>query len=39
MPLREAHNLSGRVKAEIYGAVPQVSSVLIHMEPFEEHTG
>ena len=35
MSLRDAHNLSGRVKAAIRAAVPEVSGVLIHMEPFE----
>jgi cation diffusion facilitator family transporter len=33
MPLREAHVLSGRVKAAIREAVPQVAGVLVHMEP------
>jgi cation diffusion facilitator family transporter len=35
MTLREAHNLSGRVKSEIRAAVPEVAGVLIHMEPHE----
>lgn len=35
MSLREAHNLSGRVKTAIRVAVPEVSGVLIHMEPHE----
>jgi cation diffusion facilitator family transporter len=35
MTLREAHNLSGRVKSAIRSAVPEVSGVLIHMEPHE----
>ena len=35
MTLREAHNLSGRVKSEIRTAVPEVAGVLIHMEPHE----
>ena len=35
MPLREAHVLSGKVKGAIRQAVPQVDSVLVHMEPFE----
>jgi cation diffusion facilitator family transporter len=35
MPLREAHNLSGRVKSAIRAAVPEVDGVLIHMEPHE----
>jgi cation diffusion facilitator family transporter len=36
LSLREAHALSGAVKASIRAAVPKVSGVLIHMEPFEE---
>ena len=36
LPLREAHNLSGRVKSAIRTAVPEVRSVLIHIEPYEE---
>jgi cation diffusion facilitator family transporter len=36
MPLRDAHELSGRVKSAIRAAVPQAASVLIHIEPFEE---
>lgn len=39
MPLRDAHSLSGRVKSEIRAAVPQVASVLIHIEPFERAVG
>ena len=35
MPLREAHVLSGKVKGAIRAAVPGVSGVLIHMEPYE----
>ena len=35
MPLDEAHNLSGRVEEAIQKGVPQVQSVLVHMEPFE----
>jgi cation diffusion facilitator family transporter len=35
MPLREAHVLSGKVKGAIRAAVPQIDSVLVHMEPFE----
>jgi cation diffusion facilitator family transporter len=37
MALKDAHVLSGKVKGAIRAAVPQVQSVLIHMEPFEEH--
>jgi cation diffusion facilitator family transporter len=35
LPLHEAHVLSGKVKSAIRAAVPQVQSVLVHMEPFE----
>jgi cation diffusion facilitator family transporter len=35
LPLYDAHNLSGKVKAAIRAAVPRVAGVLIHMEPFE----
>lgn len=35
MPLRDAHVLGGMVKSAIRSAVPQVQSVLVHMEPFE----
>jgi cation diffusion facilitator family transporter len=35
MSLRDAHTLSGRVKSAIRSAVPEVSGVLIHMEPHE----
>ena len=35
MPLHDAHILSGRVKTAIRLAVPEVLSVLIHMEPHE----
>jgi cation diffusion facilitator family transporter len=35
MPLRDAHVLSGKVKSAIRTAVPQVDSVLVHMEPYE----
>lgn len=34
MPLHEAHVLSGKVKSAIRAAVPQVQSVLVHMEPY-----
>ena len=36
MSLRDAHVLSGRVKAAIRRAVPAVLGALIHMEPYEE---
>jgi cation diffusion facilitator family transporter len=35
MSLADAHALGGRVKATIQEALPQVTRVLIHMEPFE----
>ena len=38
MPLSEAHALGGQVKRAIQSAVPQVDSVLVHMEPFEPST-
>ncbi|MFO0897421.1 MAG: cation diffusion facilitator family transporter [Pirellulales bacterium] len=34
LSLREAHNLSGRVKASIRASVPAVFDTSIHMEPF-----
>ena len=37
MSLRDAHVLSGAVKAAIRHAVPQVQYVLVHMEPFEQN--
>ena len=36
LPLHAAHVVSGKVKSAIRAAVPQVSSVLVHMEPFGE---
>lgn len=35
LSLRDAHTLGGMVKGAIKTAVPQVESVLVHMEPFE----
>jgi cation diffusion facilitator family transporter len=35
LSLRDAHVLGGMVKGAIRGAVPQVASVLVHMEPCE----
>ena len=35
MSLHDAHELSGRVKGAIRGAVPPVQGVLVHMEPFD----
>ena len=34
MKLDAAHALGGRVKSEIRAAIPRVSSVLVHMEPY-----
>ncbi|HEY0350635.1 MAG TPA: cation transporter dimerization domain-containing protein, partial [Gemmatimonadales bacterium] len=39
LSLDEAHKLSGRVKAAIQKTIPQVQSVLIHMEPFQGSAG
>jgi cation diffusion facilitator family transporter len=36
MPLHEAHVLGGKVKGAIRSAMPQVASVLVHMEPILE---
>jgi cation diffusion facilitator family transporter len=36
MSLHDAHELSGAVKAAIRRSVPNVSGVLVHMEPFKE---
>ncbi|HET7550764.1 MAG TPA: cation diffusion facilitator family transporter [Gemmatimonadaceae bacterium] len=36
LSLHDAHILAGKVKSAIRAAVPQVESVLVHMEPFEE---
>lgn len=36
LTLHEAHVLSGIVKSAIRAALPEVQSVLVHMEPFEE---
>ncbi len=35
MTLRDAHNLSGAVKAAIKSHVPRVLGVLVHMEPYQ----
>lgn len=35
LPLREAHNLGGRVRSRIVEGMPSVVDVLVHMEPFE----
>jgi cation diffusion facilitator family transporter len=37
LSLQEAHILSGKVKSAIRSAVPRVDTVLVHMEPFEQH--
>jgi divalent metal cation (Fe/Co/Zn/Cd) transporter len=34
LSLSAAHTLGGKVKSEICAALPQVQSVLIHMEPY-----
>ncbi|MBP2646884.1 MAG: cobalt-zinc-cadmium resistance protein [Gemmatimonadetes bacterium] len=39
LSLHEAHILSGMVKGAIRREVPEVSGVLIHMEPFEDGKG
>jgi divalent metal cation (Fe/Co/Zn/Cd) transporter len=39
MILRDAHILSGKVKGAIRTALPKVSDVLVHMEPYEEEGG
>jgi cation diffusion facilitator family transporter len=39
MPLDAAHVLSGKVKGAIQKEIPQVQSVLVHMEPYESSTG
>ena len=36
LSLRDAHILGGKVKGAIKSAVPQVQSVMVHMEPFGE---
>jgi divalent metal cation (Fe/Co/Zn/Cd) transporter len=36
MTLHDAHILSGMVKSAIRSAIPEVSSVLVHMEPYEK---
>ena len=38
-PLDEAHRLGGRVKGAIREALPEVQSVLVHMEPYEGERG
>ncbi len=35
MILREAHILGGKVKGAIRAALPKVTDVLVHMEPYE----
>ncbi|MGW8266620.1 MAG: cation diffusion facilitator family transporter [Longimicrobiales bacterium] len=35
LPLREAHDLGGRVRSRIVEGMPSVVDVLVHMEPFE----
>lgn len=36
LPLRDAHILSGKVKGAIRATFPQVTGVLVHMEPYEQ---
>ena len=36
MSLHDAHELSGAVKSAIRARVPQITGVLVHMEPFEQ---
>ena len=36
LPLREAHDLGGRVRSRIVKEVPSVVDVLVHMEPLED---
>ena len=36
LPLERAHVLSGMVKSAIRAAVPQMQSVLVHMEPYDD---
>lgn len=38
MSLHDAHSVGGHVKAAIRTAIPQVTSVLVHMEPYEKET-
>jgi cation diffusion facilitator family transporter len=35
LTLRDAHTLGGAVTREIHGRLPQVQSVVVHMEPYE----
>ena len=37
LPIRDAHVVGGKVKSAIRKAVPQVESVLVHLEPYEQH--
>lgn len=37
LPIRDAHVVGGKVKSAIRTAVPQVASVLVHLEPYEQH--
>lgn len=36
LSLSESHSLGGRVKAELRQAIPNIGSVVVHMEPFGE---
>lgn len=37
LTLRDAHTLGGAVTRAIHAGLPQVQSVVVHMEPFERH--
>ena len=37
LTLRDAHTLGGAVTRAIHARLPQVQSVVVHMEPFERH--
>jgi cation diffusion facilitator family transporter len=38
MPLRDAHALGGTVTRAMHRSIPEVDSVVVHMEPFESAT-
>lgn len=39
LTLREAHSLGGDVTRAVHGRLPQVQSVVVHMEPYEPTSG
>jgi len=39
MPVSQAHHLAHQVKDAVCGALPQVSDVLVHVEPVARHRG